>query len=257
MPRIAQRRWNMGRRRRFRANRSADGATAVVMRSGLGDAHDRFGPDLRFGAMARRAPLDDAWRSLPPRTRRAIRRPPSCTGLSGTISRPSAPTRPRCATARASRVLWSRSFATSCGAAAWPVALLGSGAQPADWIDWSRSPARVGAFVPGAVVAAWPNAPRIWSIMSSPTCRSASGCSVCRIGCGTCWRGITISVGRSAAWPCGRCSDSSDAGKRHAAITGFEHSPSRRCRCCRARARPTRIVRRSARPLRPGGRRSL
>ena len=65
MPRIAQRRWNMGRRRRFRANRSADGATAVVMRSGLGDAHDRFGPDLRFGAMARRAPLDDAWRSLP------------------------------------------------------------------------------------------------------------------------------------------------------------------------------------------------
>ncbi len=116
----------------------------------------RFRPNSQVSWVARRAPLQGAWRSQQSRTRRAIPHPPSCTGSSETKSRRSAPAPRRCATARASRALSNGSFATSSGADVWPVALRVFGARPADKIGWSPSRARVGAFVPRAAVAGVP-----------------------------------------------------------------------------------------------------
>ena len=189
MRRIAQRLRNTSRRWRFRSDRSEDGATAVVTRSDLSDAHDTFRPDSRFRAVAWRAPLGDAWRSHRPCTHRAIPRPPSCRGSSETISRPSVPRPRRCVTAKASRALWNRSFATSSGAAVWPAASPAFGARPAGSIDSSPSRVRAAGSVRGAAAAAWRNARHISSTTSFPTCQSVSGCLACRIGCGTRWRG--------------------------------------------------------------------
>jgi hypothetical protein len=100
----------------------------------------------------------------------------TCTGSSETISRPSARRRRRCATARASRASWSRSFATSSAVAVWLAASRAFAARPAASIDSSPSRARAAASVRGAPVAAWRNAQRISPIMSSPMCRFVSGC---------------------------------------------------------------------------------
>jgi hypothetical protein len=76
-----------------------------------------------------------AWRSCRPRTNRAIPPPPSCTGSSATISRPSANTPRRCGMATGFRSLSSKSSVTSCDAAAWPAGSPVFGAPLAGWID--------------------------------------------------------------------------------------------------------------------------
>ena len=145
--------------------------------------------------LAREAPLACAWRSHRAQTNRAIQRRPSCTGSCGTISRPSVRTPRRCGTARGSQGLTSKSSATSCGADVWPADSLDFGAPPVDWIVSWLSRVRAADSARGVAADAWPSGRRISSIMSSPTCRSDSGSSASRIGCGTCWRGITSCVG--------------------------------------------------------------
>jgi hypothetical protein len=108
-------------------------ATPVVSRRTLGDA---LGDSRRIHGsrtVARGAPLHGAWRSHRPPMRGAIPLLVSSTGSSGSISRPSAPKPPRSGMATGCRSLSSKSFVTSCGAAAWPEASLafGGGARRA------------------------------------------------------------------------------------------------------------------------------
>jgi hypothetical protein len=125
------------------------------------DTLGKFFPDYpqvasRNALVERHGPTPSfvAWRRHRPPTRRAIPRPPSCTESSETISRPSARKRRRCATARASRASWSRSFATSSAATVWPAASRAFAARPAASINSSPSRARAAGSA-RAVVRAW------------------------------------------------------------------------------------------------------
>jgi hypothetical protein len=99
-------------------------ATTVVSRRNLADGVTHSHRIHGSRGVARRAPLQGAWRSHRPPTSRAIPLLLSSTGSSGTISRPSAPRPHRCGMATGFRSLSSKSFATSCGAVAWPAASL-------------------------------------------------------------------------------------------------------------------------------------
>jgi hypothetical protein len=136
-------------------------ATAVVSRRTLAAA----GSDSRrihgSRAVARGAPLHDAWRSHRPPMSRAIPLLLSSTGSSGSISRPFAPKPPRCGMATGCRSLSSKSFVTSCVAAAWPAASLAFGAPPAGSIDWSPSRARAAGSARAVAAGAWRSWQRI------------------------------------------------------------------------------------------------
>ncbi len=117
----------------------------VVSRGTLADAVSDSRRIHGSGAVARGAPLHGAWRSHPPPMSRAIRARPSCTGSSGTMSRPSARTPRHGGMAGGFRGLSNKSSAITCGAAVWPAGLPASGVQPAGTTDSSPSRARAAA----------------------------------------------------------------------------------------------------------------